>query len=90
MLCEAMLLCGVLAQAELNAQERCQFVAWWANKAYHISHTIGLAEDRWMITEDGFTKEGYALIMQIKHEAYHDVPALRRRVESACADEQES
>ena len=68
----------------------CQFVAWWANKAFHISHTIGLDEDKWQIVQDGFPPEIYAVIAAIKHEAYHDLPALQRRVETVCAEKSES
>ena len=68
----------------LPPEQDCNFVSWWANKAFHISHTIGLEEDKWTIVEDGFPPEVYAVIIKIKEEAYHDMDALRRWVEAAC------
>lgn len=73
---------------DLPPDQDCKFVAWWANKAFHISHTIGLDADKWTITEEGFEPEAYKVIMQIKHEAYNDLDALRRRVEAVCAEKE--
>lgn len=75
---------------ELPPEQDCKFVLFWANKAFHISHTIGLEEDKWTITEEGFLPDVYAVIKQIKHEAYHDVNALRKRVETVCADKEQT
>lgn len=74
-----------VAHAQEPSHESCKFVLPWANQAYHISHLIGLEEEKWIISGDGSTLEEYATILAIKREAYHDVPALRRRVETACA-----
>lgn len=74
----------------LDVNADCNFVAGWANKAYHISHTVGLAAENWHLENNGWTEEEYALLMQIKHEAYNDLPALRKRVEAACAAKEES
>lgn len=74
----------------LPPEQDCAFVSWWANKAFHISRTIGLDEEKWTITEEGFEPAAYAIIMQIKHEAYHDLDALRERVETVCAEKEET
>lgn len=80
----------VSAQSQEERQAGCQFVLSWANQAYHISHTIGLEEDKWHITDDGYPDAVYKMILEIKREAYHDLPALRNRVEMACGTKQES
>lgn len=78
------------AYAAQSDYEACGFVAGWASRAMHIAHKIELPADRWIITEDGYEPDEYAAIMQIKHEAYHDVPALTRRVARACGQKEES
>ena len=77
------------AQAE-PSYETCEFVTTWARQAMHIAKKIGLAEERWMINEDGFDPDEYAAIIHIKHEAYHDVPALIKRGEAACVKKEQS
>lgn len=81
-----LLLCliPVVSFAEDMSKE-CSFVATWANRAYHFSHTIGLEENSFHIENNGWTPEEYDVITQIKKEAYHDLDALRKRVEAACA-----
>lgn len=79
-----------LVTAETLPQEKCGFVIGWARQAMHIANKVGLPEESWIITEDGFEVEEYKVIMQIKHEAYHDVKALTRRVELACSKKEES
>lgn len=74
----------------LDINQDCNFVAGWANKAFHISHTVGLAAENWHLENNGWTEEEYALLLQIKHEAYTDLPALKKRVEAACAAKEES
>lgn len=82
-------LCSVSwSQSQGEMQVGCNFVRAWANQAFHISHALGLEEDRWLISEDGYDPPTYQLILDIKHEAYHDLAALRRRVEMACAEKQ--
>lgn len=68
--------------------QNCQLVAAWANQAFHISHTIGLEEEKWTIVEAEYPADVYAVIKQIKHEAYHDLAALRKRVETVCAEKE--
>lgn len=70
--------------------ESCRFVLGWASQAFHIAKKIELDEENWRITEDGFEPDEYAAIMQIKHEAYHDLPALKRRVDMAYGQKEES
>lgn len=88
LICIAALAARMAHGQTLDPANDCQFVVAWANKAYHISHTIGLEEERWTITEHGFPPEVYAVITAIKREAYHDLPALRKRVETVCAEKE--
>lgn len=91
LLCVAALFVGTAyAQSQEEMKASCEFVTAWANQAWHISHTLGLPEDRWHITEDGYPKPIFDMILEIKREAYHDVPALRTRVELACGVSHES
>jgi hypothetical protein len=71
-----------LAQDPLK--EECVFVRNWANMAFHIARSIGLEEQKWLISQDDISDERFAIILEIKKEAYHDLPALRSRVEKAC------
>lgn len=73
------------AQSVEEMRASCAVVTALANQAYHISHSLGLAEDRWIVSEEGYDPATYQMIQAIKHEAYHDTAALRRRVEAACA-----
>lgn len=73
---------------DIPPEQDCQFVSWWANKAFHISHTIGLEEEKWTIVEEGYPPDVYAIITQIKREAYHDLDALRKRVKTVCAEKE--
>ena len=70
-----------------DLKEDCIFVRDWANIAFHISHSIGLEEPKWLISQDDISDEKFAIIMEIKREAYHDLPALRSRVEAACGQQ---
>lgn len=87
-LCLCLLTSAFALAEQVSPEQDCKFVAWWANKAFHISHTIGLEEEKWTIAEEGFPPEVYAVINQIKREAYHDLPALRARVEAVCAEKE--
>ena len=73
---------------DINAD--CNFVVTWANRAYHASHTAGLPAENFHLDNNGWTEEEYALLLKIKEEAYTDLPALRKRVEAACAAKEES
>lgn len=73
-----------LAQAQEESAE-CNFHRWWAAKALYIAQELQLPPDRWHIVPEGYTKEGYDIIIAIKREAYNDIPALARRVTRACA-----
>ena len=88
--CIAALAARSALAGDLPPDQDCHLVSWWANKAFHISHTIGLDEDKWTIAEEGFPPDVYKVISAIKQEAYHDLPALRKRVETACAEKEES
>jgi hypothetical protein len=79
-----------IASAEVSKYDECNFVLPWARQAMHIARKVELPADRWIITEDGFEPEEYATIMAIKNEAYHDVPALAKRVTLACGKKEES
>ena len=70
-----------------DLKEECIFVRDWANIAFHISHSIGLEEQKWLISQDDISDEKFATILEIKREAYHDLPALRSRVEAACGQQ---
>ena len=70
-----------------SLKEDCIFVRDWANIAFHISHSIGLEEQKWLISQDDISDERFAIILEIKREAYHDLPALRSRVEAACGQQ---
>ena len=70
-----------------DLKEECIFVRDWANIAFHISHSIGLEEQKWLISQDDISDEKFAIILEIKREAYHDLPALRSRVEAACGQQ---
>ena len=66
----------------------CLFVTWWARKAEYIAQVLRIEEDRWHIMQDGFEPKVYAIIQEIKREAFHDLPALHRRVREACPEEE--
>lgn len=85
-----LLLLLLVGSAHASEYEKCGFVLGWARQAMYIATKIKLDEENWRITEDGFEPQEYAAIMRIKHEAYHDVPALTRRVELACGKKEES
>jgi hypothetical protein len=67
-----------------SVSAECQFTRWWADRALSVVES-GLAEDRWQIFEEGYPKPIYDAIIGIRREAYHDQPALRKRVNAACA-----
>lgn len=67
-----------------SLDKECYFHKWWANRMLYAQER-GLPEEGYHILQDGFPKEVYDLIQSIKREAYHDMPALVKRVEKACA-----
>lgn len=78
-----MILEAVFILSAINTTEECKFVQWWADRAlYALAH--GLEEDRWHIFEEGFPPDLYKIIINIRREAYHDQPALHKRVKAAC------
>lgn len=70
-----------------DLKEECIFVRDWANIAFHIARSIGLEESKWMISQDDISDEKFAIILEIKREAYHDLSALRERVQNVCGNE---
>lgn len=74
------------AQSQEEMQAGCNFVRAWASQAYNIAIALGVPEERWLITNEGYDEATFAMILDIKREAYHDLTALRHRVEMACAE----
>ncbi len=69
----------------VTKRDHCQFVQWWAQKATYIVAVTQLPETSWHILEDGYPPSIYQEITEIKREAYHDLDALRQRIDAACA-----
>lgn len=63
----------------------CGYVSGMAGWLYQRARVDELPEDRLHIDDSMRTPEEHAFVLQMKHEAYHDLSALKARVESACA-----
>jgi hypothetical protein len=77
------LILGIILLSQSQYPE-CMFHKRWANRALYITQELKVPEENWHIEPAGFDPEDYVIVMAIKHEAYHDVPALFARVNKAC------